>query len=132
MAITTLDQRTALVLIDLQKGVAQNTVPPAAGVIANAISLITAFRAAQLPIVAVNVSFAKIMQMHLKPAPRKKAAAHLTMIGISCCRSCRCSLRIFTSLSTTGALFMVLTLTCSCGAAVLPILCWQVLLPALA
>lgn len=74
MAITTLDQRTALVLIDLQKGVAQNTVPPAAGVIANAINLITAFRAAKLPIVAVNVSFAKDYADALKTRTEEKGS----------------------------------------------------------
>jgi len=59
MAITALDQQTALVIIDLQKGiVGAETVPPVSGVVKNAIALIHAFREARLPIVAVNVSFA--------------------------------------------------------------------------
>ncbi|KAA2241919.1 isochorismatase family protein [Chitinophaga agrisoli] len=59
MAITALDKQTALVIIDLQKGiVGMETVPPAATVVANAIALIQAFRKENLPVVAVNVSFA--------------------------------------------------------------------------
>jgi nicotinamidase-related amidase len=58
MPVTTLDPRTALVLIDLQKGItALPTVHPAATVIANAAHLATAFRSASLPVVLVNVAF---------------------------------------------------------------------------
>ncbi len=58
MPVTTLDPKTALVLIDLQKGIlALPTVHPAAGVIAHAARLATAFRGAGLPVVLVNVAF---------------------------------------------------------------------------
>ena len=58
MPITALDPKTALVLIDLQKGVAaMSAAHPAAGVIANAARLAAAFRRAELPVVLVNVTF---------------------------------------------------------------------------
>jgi nicotinamidase-related amidase len=75
MAITALDQRTALVLIDLQKGIAgSQTVPPAEGVVANAARLVKAFHAAGLPVVAVNVSFASDFGDALKPRNERKSA----------------------------------------------------------
>ena len=57
MPATALDKKTALVLIDLQKGIAGRTVVPntAADVIANAATLVAAFRKAGQPIVFVNV-----------------------------------------------------------------------------
>ncbi len=59
MSETTIDPKTALVLIDLQKGIAgMQTVHPAAGVIANAAKLARAFRERGLPVVLVNVAFA--------------------------------------------------------------------------
>ncbi len=58
MTATTLDPRTALVVIDLQQGIAG--LPAAASlaqpVIANAARLADAFRAAGLPVVLVNVT----------------------------------------------------------------------------
>ncbi|GAA5054240.1 isochorismatase family protein [Nocardia callitridis] len=60
MTMTTLDPRTALVLIDLQRGIA--TIPtepyPAAEVIDRSVRLAEAFRAHGLPVVLVRVSFA--------------------------------------------------------------------------
>jgi nicotinamidase-related amidase len=57
MPITTIDPVTALVVIDLQKGiVAIPTVHPAAGVITHAAALAHAFRRRQLPVVLVNVA----------------------------------------------------------------------------
>jgi nicotinamidase-related amidase len=57
MAITTLDPNSALVVIDLQKGiVARPTAHPIAGVIKNAVALADAFRARGLPVVLVNVA----------------------------------------------------------------------------
>ncbi|MEU1055790.1 hydrolase [Streptomyces sp. NPDC005876] len=60
MALTALDPRTALVVIDLQAGiVAAPTVPyPAADVVARTVELADAFRARDLPVVLVRVSFA--------------------------------------------------------------------------
>lgn len=55
--ITTLDNKTALVVIDLQKGIASmNTAKPAGPVIAQAAKLAAAFREQQLPVVLVNVN----------------------------------------------------------------------------
>lgn len=55
--ITALDEKTALVLIDLQKGiVSYPTVHPITGVLANAAKLVAAFRKVNLPIVIVNVN----------------------------------------------------------------------------
>jgi nicotinamidase-related amidase len=54
MTVTALDPRTALVVIDLQKGIAGH--PAAAPVVAQAARLADAFRAAGLPVVLVNVT----------------------------------------------------------------------------
>jgi nicotinamidase-related amidase len=57
MTITTLDPNTALVVIDLQKGiVALPIVHPIEGILASATLLIDAFRRRGLPIVLVNVT----------------------------------------------------------------------------
>lgn len=57
MAITTLDPKTALLIIDLQKGiVSRQTVHPIGDVLDKARSLIDAFRRHGLPIVLVNVA----------------------------------------------------------------------------
>lgn len=57
MTATTLDPRTALVVIDLQRGIAglPAAAPLAGPVIANAARLADAFRAAGLPVILVNV-----------------------------------------------------------------------------
>ncbi|WP_407177113.1 isochorismatase family protein [Bradyrhizobium sp. STM 3562] len=56
MAISTLDPNTALLVIDLQKGIAAlPTAHPMRGVIDNAAILLDAFRSRDLPIVLVNV-----------------------------------------------------------------------------
>jgi len=58
MPVTALDLRTALVVIDLQKGLSDYpTVHPFAGVVANAARLARMFRRAGLPVVLVTVSF---------------------------------------------------------------------------
>jgi nicotinamidase-related amidase len=58
MPVQTLDPRTALVLIDLQKGItALPTVDPAEGVIERAAALARAFRERELPVVRVRVAF---------------------------------------------------------------------------
>ena len=57
MPATTLDPRSALVLIDLQKGiVAMPTAHPAGEVVARCAQLAAAFRARSLPVVLVNVA----------------------------------------------------------------------------
>ncbi|HEX4056801.1 MAG TPA: isochorismatase family protein [Galbitalea sp.] len=57
MTLTTLDPKTALVVIDLQKGVvALPTAHPMDAVVANSRELADAFRAHGLPVVLVNVN----------------------------------------------------------------------------
>jgi nicotinamidase-related amidase len=58
MPLTTLDPNTALILVDLQKGiVARDTQPyPASAVVAKAATLARAFRAHKLPVVLVHVT----------------------------------------------------------------------------
>ncbi len=54
----TLDPSTALVVIDLQKGiVAMPTAHPANDIVTHSVSLTRAFRAARLPVVLVNVGW---------------------------------------------------------------------------
>ena len=59
MALTTLDPKTALVLIDLQHGIVAPPAVPYSGaeVVARGKELADAFRAHGLPVVLVNVSF---------------------------------------------------------------------------
>ncbi len=55
--ITALDKNTALILIDLQNGVAGLTLAhPIGDILANSAKLVAAFRKANLPIVIVNVN----------------------------------------------------------------------------
>jgi nicotinamidase-related amidase len=57
MTITTLDPKTALVVIDLQKGiVALPTAHPVNEVVKHAVELLDAFRSHGLPVVLVNVA----------------------------------------------------------------------------
>ena len=57
MAVTTLDPKTALILVDLQKGiVAYPTVHPIGEVVQHARALADAFRRRRLPVVLVNVT----------------------------------------------------------------------------
>jgi nicotinamidase-related amidase len=57
MAITTLDPKTALVVIDLQKGIiAREAAHPTKDIVARAAQLTAAFRAHKLPVVLVRVT----------------------------------------------------------------------------
>lgn len=57
MTISTLDRHVALIVVDLQQGiVSAPTAHPADGVIGHAARLAAAFRAADLPVVLVNVA----------------------------------------------------------------------------
>ncbi|UVK47068.1 cysteine hydrolase [Mesorhizobium sp. AR07] len=57
MAVTTLDQKTALIVVDLQKGlVSSPTVHPTAEVVKQASTLADTFRSRGLPVVLVNVA----------------------------------------------------------------------------
>ena len=56
MAVTALDPNTAVVVIDMQKGVlARDTVHPTAEVLAHVVRLVDAFRAKGRPVVLVRV-----------------------------------------------------------------------------
>lgn len=56
MALTALDTATALIIIDLQKGVVALPPPSMADVVQNSTTLAAAFRARGLPVVLVNVT----------------------------------------------------------------------------
>lgn len=57
MPVTTIDDKTALIVVDLQKGIVNlPTVHPIAGVIERSCALINAFRQHGLPVVLVNVA----------------------------------------------------------------------------
>ncbi|MER7201595.1 hydrolase [Streptomyces sp. CB01635] len=60
MALTTLDERTALVVVDLQNGIVGTPTTPYSGpeVVARSVELADAFRAHGLPVVLVRVSAA--------------------------------------------------------------------------
>ncbi|MGW2958538.1 hydrolase [Streptomyces sp. NPDC001220] len=60
MSLSTLDPRTALVVIDLQQGIVGMPTQPYSGaeVVARSVELADAFRAQNLPVVLVRVSFA--------------------------------------------------------------------------
>jgi nicotinamidase-related amidase len=56
MAVTTLDPKTALIVVDLQKGILSRVDPQTiAGVVKNAVALLDVFRKHKLPVVLVNV-----------------------------------------------------------------------------
>lgn len=57
MAVTTLDPKTALIVVDLQKGILSRVSADAMScVVKNAVALLDTFRALKLPVVLVNVS----------------------------------------------------------------------------
>lgn len=65
--VTSLDKKTALVLIDLQKGIVQfPVVKPVNEILAKAAALVSAFRKADLPIVVVNVDPTKSLLNNLR------------------------------------------------------------------
>jgi len=58
MPVTRLDPRTALVVIDMQRGIlARQTVHPVAGVLANVVRLVDAFRGKERPVALVRVGW---------------------------------------------------------------------------
>jgi nicotinamidase-related amidase len=57
MPVTTLDPKTALIVVDLQKGIINSPlIHPVAGVIERTCALLNAFRQRDLPVVLVNVA----------------------------------------------------------------------------
>jgi len=74
MPITAIDPTSALVVIDIQKGiVGMPTAHPAETVVANVVRLVDAFRAKTLPVVLVNVAWSADGGDAIKT--RKQAAA---------------------------------------------------------
>jgi len=68
--ITALDEKTALILIDMQKGIVGLPVAhPIAGVIENTVKLADAFRKAGRSVILVNVDPAKFKSSRKEPAP---------------------------------------------------------------
>src|SRR5882724_12472099 len=57
MPVTTIDDKTALIIVDLQKGILNSpSIHPISGVIERSCALIDAFRKHGLPVVLVNVA----------------------------------------------------------------------------
>lgn len=76
MPATTLDAKTALVVIDLQKGVvAMPTAHDVKPVVAQSLRLVEAFRAKNFPVVLVNVRFAPDFADALRPRSDAKPPA---------------------------------------------------------
>lgn len=74
MAITTLDPRTALIIIDLQAGIlALPTAHPSGEILARAAELAETFRRHQLPVVLVNVAGAAPGRTEQAPRPTPPA-----------------------------------------------------------
>ncbi len=74
--VTALDKQTALVLIDLQKGiVSRQTATPIKDIVANAVKLIHAFRKKGLPVIFTNVI--------MKDSPFSKTRKEQQMQGIT-------------------------------------------------
>jgi nicotinamidase-related amidase len=74
--LTAIDKNTALVLIDLQKGILNlPTVHPIKDVLANAALLVSAFRAKGLPVVPVNVNSS------LSPLARARVEMRIAQLG---------------------------------------------------
>jgi nicotinamidase-related amidase len=76
--VTALDKNTALVLIDLQKGiVGYPLVTPINEILENSAKLVAAFRKAALPVVIVNVNpaGAKWLNARKEPSPARNAPA---------------------------------------------------------
>ena len=80
MTVTTLDSRTALIIVDLQKGILSHPgVHPIAGIVQNAATLARAFRHNDLPVVLVNVAGTAPgrTEQALSPGPRAADWAEL-------------------------------------------------------
>ena len=74
MSVTTLDPRTALILIDLQKGIVSNpSVIGAEAVVGHARDLANAFRQRDLPVVLVTVAGGAPGRTQLPPSTAKRA-----------------------------------------------------------
>lgn len=82
--ITAIDKNTALVLIDLQKGIVKMDVAhPIKNVLDKSAQLVDAFRKAGLPIVAVNVIPSPSNTRNENPVARNAASAAAAMEGFA-------------------------------------------------
>ncbi len=126
MAPTTLDPRTALVVIDLQNGIAAMPVQPHSGpeVVARTAELADAFRARDLPVVLVRVSFAADGSDAVPAAPSSSAArVPSPRAGTSSSTNCPVTRATSRSPSATGVPSTAPVSTSSCAAAVSPRSC---------
>ncbi|UVK50992.1 cysteine hydrolase [Mesorhizobium sp. AR02] len=81
MAVTTLDQKTALIVIDLQKGIVSlPAVHPIGDVVRRASSLADAFRGRGLPVVLVNVAGAPPGRTEQAPRMREFPAGWADLV----------------------------------------------------
>ena len=100
MPVTATDPKTALVVIDLQKShVRRETISPGAQILANAVRLVDAFRAKNLPVVLVRVGWtspdrADAVRVRTEAPPpgplpsdffeyRRRRIANIVLCGIS-------------------------------------------------
>lgn len=81
MTISALDRKTALLVVDLQKGiVGLPTAHPIGGVIENTVALLEAFRARKLPVVLINVDGVPPGRAEQSRAPREFPAGWTDLI----------------------------------------------------
>jgi nicotinamidase-related amidase len=81
MPLTTLDPQTALIIVDLQKGIVSfPLVHPIEGVVKRSRALIDAFRAAGLPVVLVNVTGGAPGRTEQPPRPRNQSEGWADLI----------------------------------------------------
>jgi nicotinamidase-related amidase len=122
MAITTLDPQTALVVIDMQKGImGMPTVHPATEVLANVVRLVEAFRAKPRPVVLVHVGFGPDGSDAIKPrSPRGDGLLTSSSSRTSCAPIQPVT---FSSTNANGAPFMAPISICNCGGERSPISC---------
>lgn len=114
MTATTLDQKTALVVVDLQKGIVDlPTAHPAADIVANSATLADAFRAKGLPVVLVRVTGGAPGRTEGAPAPGSRLP-----IGPTSSPSSARATATSWSPSSSGAPSTAPTSTFSCAAAV--------------
>ncbi len=114
MPITTLDPRTALIVIDLQEGIlGLAKVHPGDEIVTNAIRIIETFRKNRLPVVLVNVAGGAPGGNEQGPARGTNPAGIATSIGVeSTVRQAHAHsiTRIFPRLGETGATEEVISL----------------------
>jgi nicotinamidase-related amidase len=77
MPVTTLDPHTALVVIDMQKGIlGMPTIHPSASVLAGVVRLVDGFRAMNRPVVLVHVGWSVSRADAIKSRTQTKSSAH--------------------------------------------------------